>query len=538
MPTLESFAQEYVWKNNTVYKKETGRKANLKKEHETYLGSIDSPEDFLTVTAFEKEVTTIAKSHHDLAMQEGIPQMVYPTVDTVGELVTQAFERFNIELDAKGESITVHGQPTDIKQVQVMIKKHMIDYQEETPTNPNTGKPVRKGFKETSLVTELDYLILAKSHECLADLKSLLEHDPSLDIDIDKNLRNLWKIFKPKEDLDLIVAFTKHYIWQIKRYVFGYAVHSPYFLNIYGTKQHTGKTFLMDFLTSPVSQFSESATLDQVLDERLSYYFYKNFVVKFDELSLNSITGEGKMGLIASFKKLLTATDINHRVLGTHNSTKASRTFSGISTSNLPLTSVIYDPTGMRRFFQIEFQCDKRGAQERVDRIKENIDILKIYQAIDETDSHGFIRSDSPIQKALVEVQNTYKARDLLDVLLESMLESHSLVPIPTIGYEKTVEKIMATLEKGHTIHDIFSTFSIDIFSEAQLRKEISQWAKEFGYSQELRYLPSPQTMLRRLSNKGFVVKKVKGLEKVFVASADDLPDLPEKIGEAGVING
>ena len=126
MPTLESFAQEYVWKNNTVYKKETGRKANLKKEHETYLGSIDSPEDFLTVTAFEKEVTTIAKSHHDLAMQEGLPQMVYPTVDTVGELVTQAFERFNIELDAKGESITVHGQPTDIKQVQVMIKKHMI----------------------------------------------------------------------------------------------------------------------------------------------------------------------------------------------------------------------------------------------------------------------------------------------------------------------------------------------------------------------------------------------------------------------------
>lgn len=143
-------------------------------------------------------------------------------------------------------------------------------------------------------------------------------------------------------------AVLKHVLWQVKRKAANRKVVFHLFPIFFG-KQEGGKTTAIEKLLKPLEDYTLTLKVDEAADSRNAQSLTDNLLCFFDEMANMARVD------MESLKRLVTSDYLTYRILGTHHIAKVRQNCTFIGGSNKSLTELVYDPTGMRRFYQ--FSC-------------------------------------------------------------------------------------------------------------------------------------------------------------------------------------
>ncbi len=230
-----------------------------------------------------------------------------------------------------------------------------------------------------------------------------------------------------KDELD--VAVIAHWLWMVKRNMLGLSVVHHIMPVIYG-RQGSGKTIALQKLFGPVNSFVSYMNMGDLSDSRFYVAFQKYYIAFFDELA--GIERADKNAL----KKQLSAESNTYRVLGSHATPTIAKRCSFIGASNSPIRQVMNDPTGMRRFWQIN------SAHDTCREIINLMDYKLLWAGVDERLERGYLT-----EELLVQVQKRQNETLLIADDLTNFSAEHNL-----FASELTKEVIGVDLYKAYSI--------------------------------------------------------------------------------------
>ena len=174
------------------------------------------------------------------------------------------------------------------------------------------------------------------------------------------------------------LAVMKHFLWQVKRKIFGKKV-TYHLAPCFWGRQGGGKTEAIKRLIEPISELTMEWGINEAVDARNTKSLSENFVCLFDEMAgLQRVE-------IEALKRIISADHTSYRPMRTNDmiTVKQNCTFVGIS--NKSLSENIYDPTGLRRF--VELKCLEQLDWNAINKI----DAFKIWTGINENREETFL---------------------------------------------------------------------------------------------------------------------------------------------------
>jgi len=200
-------------------------------------------------------------------------------------------------------------------------------------------------FKGTELEYALDDWTVRNKNMCIAGIVKRLIFNPA----VVKSAEIEWGKFVTSVT-DVNVAETtivmKHFVWQIKRKIFSKSV-KYHMMPILNGKQGSGKSTAVIQFLDPVKEFAAKTNFKDITDER-NHDVWSNYVLLFDEM------GHSATANLEVIKQKITADDFTGRVMRSNASTTIKNKTTCVGTSNKDLGRMVFDDTGMRRFYQIE----------------------------------------------------------------------------------------------------------------------------------------------------------------------------------------
>lgn len=468
----------------------SGRAANVKKLYTEWLGTLAEDETPLAFGTFEKEVLLLLRSDSEYFEQD----FAFQTCGTPDELVEQAVEFNGFHICPKGEQITQRGYNAGREDLENAVVHHLTHYKMDSK-GPD-GKLVREVWGVGELRVAMCVFLRDREVKTRDALRVDLAYNPGDVGFVDAVLDYFLRKFVCDGDKVLAREVIKQWLWQVKRYIHGLEVPDPLFINFFSEAQGIGKTFFIRTLTKSFKEFFKEGSLNEILDSREMEKWSSNYVILFDELDTGKMTPQEVGQTITALKALLTATDLTNREMRTTKHSTRKRTFSPISTSNDPITSVIYDPTGMRRFFELHFKVEKGHGpiQDIID-----LDPYRIWLGIDHTLPRGYVYPGSEFGLKMAAVQDTYKRHDPLDWALEYV----DYGEIPALRIDDGVEEILKQCEEGDKWPDLDGTPYI-LAHVPGVRKKYTDWLKDEMGEETARYVPQGDRFLLSLKSRGY----------------------------------
>lgn len=347
-----------------------------------------------------------------------------PSLNVVSLAAAYDKIKFETDLETHKTAIQAQGKSTAKNPVTLIQSSLLLDKVTfEKDLLFKRGKPIAlddlareiylnlKGQAVTVTKSDVYDVIVQKKYEAresrLVELRTLLTYNASK-TDLKRWVR---AVSGDCQNQFLIEAVVGHFIWQVKRKLHGLEV-GHHLMPILTGRQGSGKSTAIYKLLEPLAGFSVTLDVSACNDPREYYNFQRNLVCFFDELARADRTD------VNSLKKVITAPILAHRILGTHQSSTAPNMATFIGATNGSIAEMIYDPTGMRRFFEVP-------TQDLIDReIVNSIDYQGIWKGIDES-------VESPILSFLSEIstaQDPLRARDVVEEFLEER-EVHFIKP-------------------------------------------------------------------------------------------------------------
>ena len=285
-------------------------------------------------------------------------------------------------------------------------------------------------YKDKEIDHALTYWIKVQKGLLIGKITSKVRFDRTIDAAIE------WDLFiNSITDVNTEHAkvVLQHFIWQVKRKMFGLPVKYHMMPILYGVKQGSGKSTTAKNFVDPIKEFVSWTDFSSISDNR-DHSIWQNSVLVFDEMG-NSTTSN-----LEIIKQRLTSDTFTSRVMNTNgNSTIINKTTS-LGTTNKDLTRMIFDESGMRRFYQIDFKSNA------VWDVLANIDYAKLWKSVDENSETPLLQYIDVFQ----EIQEIQSEKRFI-TLIESFLLDRK--------YKTTTEVICATsffnefqeYEKNHT---------------------------------------------------------------------------------------
>jgi hypothetical protein len=178
----------------------------------------------------------------------------------------------------------------------------------------------------------------------------------------------------------------KHFIWQVKRKMFGLPV-TYHMMPVFFGPQEAGKsTVVRDFLCKPIKDFFASTDFATITDNR-SHDIWDNYVLFFDEM------GRSAVSHLEDIKRKITEDTFNSRVLGKNADTLVVNRATFIGTTNKDISRLIFDDTGMRRFYQVDCLPKLDWA------VTQNINYLNLWRSVDETAETPLLSDQAMLQR-------------------------------------------------------------------------------------------------------------------------------------------
>lgn len=190
-------------------------------------------------------------------------------------------------------------------------------------------------------------------------------------------------------EIPLTIAVMRSWVWLVKRKMCGLPADN-HLMPVFVGRQKGGKSTAVSKFVAPLAEGVVPATFRDVEDERCAEMFHWFPVLVLDEME------HGSKADVEAIKSRITASKISYKPLYTNARKILDMRASFIGTSNRGVNEVINDPTGMRRFYQVNCRdhmdwdavnsVDYQGLWRSVNEYKENpihgmIDKLEVAQA-------------------------------------------------------------------------------------------------------------------------------------------------------------
>lgn len=206
---------------------------------------------------------------------------------------------------------------------------------------------------------------------------------------------------------ELDIAVMRHFIWQVRRKLYGLDVYHHMMPILYG-KTGGGKSRAVLQLLKPVDSLTLHSDLSIFSDQFKMRQFTKMYVMFFDEMAKSDRVDIDKL------KNIITSECVDYRTIFTENLESSPQNCTFIGCSNDLVYDKIYDPTSARRYWQID--CADQLDWNAIN----NIDYLALWKSVDES-------TDSPIIPFLDEIkvtqEQTIRSKDLVEDWLSTECE-------------------------------------------------------------------------------------------------------------------
>lgn len=151
------------------------------------------------------------------------------------------------------------------------------------------------------------------------------------------------------------IAVMQKFIWQVKRRMAGLPITNHLMVVIYGV-QGKGKSRALELLVAPLGHLVSAGDFQRLGDIR-EVAMFKSYVVVMDEMQ------KASQADVERVKNVITRDHFNYRPMNTNANVSTIQNAVFIGTSNRTLDQMILDPTGNRRFFQIDW-CNTAGPDQ------------------------------------------------------------------------------------------------------------------------------------------------------------------------------
>ncbi len=147
------------------------------------------------------------------------------------------------------------------------------------------------------------------------------------------------------------VQAMRHWLWQVKSRTAGRHGEKHLMPVIFGTRQGSGKSIAVARLCTPWAElFNADFAMENITDERCAPALARTVIGLWDELGGLARTDMEKL------KHRLTGSVVSYRPMRSNQQVELTMLTSLIGTSNRRLVDLARDPTGARRFYEIEAQ--------------------------------------------------------------------------------------------------------------------------------------------------------------------------------------
>lgn len=241
-------------------------------------------------------------------------------------------------------------------------------------------------------------------------------YNPAYTQECDRLLDAIHDLLQITETKPVFRCLMKHWIWQVKRKIRGYDVVWEIWLNFFGAPG-VGKTTLLRALCSVIADFYGEPSISVLGDAtRERDKFTRYYVLNFDELTVGGSSrflGDEKavpQDLQRAIKQIITQKKMLSRTMGGQDQTNRRLTFSAISCANDHLYDIVYDETGMRRFFEFHCTKDNKTLDSAYYNFKDQLqgNLGCIWCGVDESQPHGYFNQDCAEWAEIREIQNSY----------------------------------------------------------------------------------------------------------------------------------
>lgn len=199
-----------------------------------------------------------------------------------------------------------------------------------------------------------------------------------------RQMRATLSYAKPAEDLigkwvrattgkqdSLDIAVIRHFIWQVRRKLFGLPVDHHMMPILYG-KTGGGKSVAVQKLLSPVADLQFNLDLSVFSDQFKMRLFTRAFVMFFDEMARSERADVDKL------KNIITSPTVDFRIMRSEKIETGVQNCTFIGCSNDPVHDKIFDPTSARRYWQLN--CSDKLDWSAIN----SIDYLALWKSVDE----------------------------------------------------------------------------------------------------------------------------------------------------------
>lgn len=173
------------------------------------------------------------------------------------------------------------------------------------------------------------------------------------------------------------VSVFAHFLWQVKMKV-NQKNPTDHVMPVLFGRQGCGKTQALNKLFHMFSSYRTDFDMTDLSDSRCYKQMAHSFVCVFDEMQ-----GAARAD-VNSLKAKITANTVSYRPLGSNDNITVRQNCSFIAASNITIAEQIIDPTGMRRFWEVN--CAETMDWEALN----NIDYLALWKGIDENKLGGY----------------------------------------------------------------------------------------------------------------------------------------------------
>lgn len=314
----------------------------------------------------------------------------------LGQYPKDEYEFVNMQLKKWNTSMTFHGTftiktPYNLHDGTKPIEEHQLadlDYESQTRirlADPKTFEMIRMlaelryasvklklNYKDYAIEHALNSWVNRRRNDLIAESISGLVYTGD---DRAKRTEDIWDQYV-KAITDVNPAETKvvlkHFIWQVKRKMFRLPVRYHMMLIFKGQQEGGKSTMIRDHLCGPVKDFFASTNFKAITEDK-SHNIWDNHVLFFDEM------GHSTTSNLEDIKRRITEDNFSSRIMRTNSDTIVHNRATFIGASNKDLSRLIFDDTGMRRFYQV--LCRAKLDWTAL----ETIDWIRLWRSVDET---------------------------------------------------------------------------------------------------------------------------------------------------------
>ena len=329
------------------------------------------------------------------------------------DYIKSKVREYGFTFSDRGDKIQVklpngNRRTVDIGDVEIKLEKDLDAYNWSIPDGAG------RSFKISTLKATLRSMLNDADLLHLAALQDKMTYNAEMSDVTDRWLKNLHTVMQIAEPLDIWLMMMKHMMWLVKRRIYGLKVRSDLWISIFGG-QNVGKTFVFtNCIFGPINDYYVMTELSKIEDvDREIVKFTENFVVNFDEIALGSSGEEAyKISdkMLNNLKSILTRDELYVRKMGGQDQMKLDKTFVAVSSANTHLYDVIYDKTGMRRFFEFTTTATTQYNNIHVAKLSEMA--IDAWRGIDEELAGGYWLQESDLGKKVADIQRSYRPKN------------------------------------------------------------------------------------------------------------------------------